>query len=372
LCVQQAEEIPRLLEHVWAFDRMAVTADDLRKTELYRPGAERRALERQALTVDEFIAGLDLAVDIAPARAEDIKRVAQLSSRVNQFNFTARLYSEPELARKVSDRSGECLVARVRDRFGDYGLVGAVVFHRAARALRIEAFFLSCRALGRGVEYGLLNEVGKAAVSRRLPRVEIAFRCTPRNIPAQDFITRVAAAIPVEHREQATVVLDAPYAAQVSYTGRAIESRPAAAGGARSAVSADARVVDASALAQIAIRFRAVKEIATALQRRRVQIAGRQPRPDADHAAVAPSTDVEIVLAGIWEEMIGVRMTDVTQDLFALGGDSLLAVRILSRIRETFEIELSLDDLFQGPLTVRSVALAVEEARLSPAHPSIH
>jgi FkbH-like protein len=365
LCVQQAEDIPQSLENLWAFDRTAVTAEDMRKTELYREGADRGALERQVLTVEEFVGGLELKVDITPVRPEEIKRVAQLSARVSQFNFSVRRYSEAELAQKSSDRSAECLVARVRDRFGDYGLVGAAVFCETEHALRIKAFFLSCRALGRSVEYRLLNEVGKIAESRRLPRIEIDFECTSRNTPAQEFITKLGTAIPDDHQARTAITLDALFASQVSYTGSKIERPSPNIDGASTSVNAGTRGVNSSALVHIANHLRSVKEIAVELQSFRTLTSVHGPREDPDHTPVAPATEVEVALTKIWEEIIGIQVTDVSQDLFALGGDSLLVVRILARIRQTFQIELSLDELFLGPLTVRSIALAVDVARLS-------
>jgi acyl carrier protein len=117
--------------------------------------------------------------------------------------------------------------------------------------------------------------------------------------------------------------------------------------------------------------LRTITEIAGALQSSRALRAEARRSDDGAHAGVAATTDVEKALAAIWEEIIGVRVTDVSQDLFALGGDSLLAVRILGRIHETFQIELSLDELFMGSLTVQGVALAVEQAMVSHATPSV-
>jgi FkbH-like protein len=366
LCLQQAEDIRRLLQSLWAFDRTAETDEDRRKTELYREGAQRGALESRALTVEEFIAGLELKVDIGTVRPEEIARVAQLSFRVNQFNFSTHRYSEADLTQKVLDQSVECLVARVRDRFGDYGLTGAAVFHEMDHALRTEAFFLSCRALGRNVEYGLLNEIGKAAAARGLPRIELVFQCTDRNTPAQEFITRLGANLPADN-QTATISLDSQFAAQVSYAGRAID-RPSPNVDATSSVPGDRRF-SVQALVHIAHHFGSVREIARELQAVRTLHIGKERRESPDRVAVAPATEIEIALAKIWEEVIGVHVPDVSQDLFELGGDSLLAVRILAGIRETFDVELSLDELFMGPLTVRSVALAIEESRLSPANP---
>jgi acyl carrier protein len=164
-------------------------------------------------------------------------------------------------------------------------------------------------------------------------------------------------------------MVDGLFASEVSSCERAMASGSADNGPAP--IATRPRGGDASALAQIATSLRSVGEIAGAHHASR---ASRTARPDGDRvaaAAVAPTTDIEIALAKIWEEVIGVPVADVSQDLFALGGDSLLAVRILGRMHETFQIELSLDDLFLGPLTVQGVAVAVERAMVSPVAPSI-
>lgn len=369
LCLQRADEIPALLEHLWALDHRGVTGEDRRKTELYRQAAERRAAERRTLTMAEFIAGLALEIDVARARGDELRRVAQLSRRVNQFNVSLRKYTEAELAQRASASGTECLVAHVRDRFGDYGLVGAAVCREVGPALRIEAFFLSCRALGRGVEWRLLNEVATSALERGLARVELDFQRAFRNTPAQDFAARAAGVAAAALGEQATLVLDARAASRVSYGERPLE-RASPAAEEPPDTPAVTSGVDGAALVRIATRFRNVGAISAELRSARAAQALAR-RAATEPAAVAAATEVERALAAIWEEVIGVRVTDVSQDLFALGGDSLLAVRMLARVRETFHVELSLDDLFLGPLTVRGVAAAVEEARLSHANPSV-
>jgi amino acid adenylation domain-containing protein len=75
----------------------------------------------------------------------------------------------------------------------------------------------------------------------------------------------------------------------------------------------------------------------------------------------APRTTVETVLAAIWAEVIGVGRVGVHDDFFALGGDSLQAMRVVSRIRHEFGVDVPLLSLFQGP-TVAGLAEAVERA----------
>ncbi|MET0777681.1 MAG: amino acid adenylation domain-containing protein, partial [Pseudomonas mandelii] len=81
----------------------------------------------------------------------------------------------------------------------------------------------------------------------------------------------------------------------------------------------------------------------------------------AREAYEAPSGEVEVILAGIWSELLGVEHIGRHDDFFALGGHSLLAVRLVSRIA-TLGAELPLATLFASP-TLKAVALAIEAQR---------
>lgn len=82
----------------------------------------------------------------------------------------------------------------------------------------------------------------------------------------------------------------------------------------------------------------------------------------AEEVVVAPRTAVEEVLAGIWEEMLGIRQVSVEQDFFDLGGHSLMATRVVSWLREAFQVNLPLRCLFDHP-TIRGLARQIEAAR---------
>ena len=70
---------------------------------------------------------------------------------------------------------------------------------------------------------------------------------------------------------------------------------------------------------------------------------------------VAPYTPVEEQLAQIWSEVLGVSQVGIYDSFFELGGDSLVATRVISRIRDTFEIEFPLKDFFEEP-TINNVS----------------
>jgi amino acid adenylation domain-containing protein len=80
----------------------------------------------------------------------------------------------------------------------------------------------------------------------------------------------------------------------------------------------------------------------------------------------APRTPTERALAETWSSLLRVPRVGVHDDFFGLGGDSVLAIQLLSRVRDTFRVELPLRRLFEG-LTVERLGQAVDSATAQAA-----
>jgi amino acid adenylation domain-containing protein len=95
------------------------------------------------------------------------------------------------------------------------------------------------------------------------------------------------------------------------------------------------------------------------------------PEPDwgrgaGDSRSATPRTPLEELLAGIWSTVLGVSAVGLHDNFFKLGGHSLIATRVLSRVRDAVGAEVPLATLFEAP-TVASLARAVEEVLRGPA-----
>jgi hypothetical protein len=88
------------------------------------------------------------------------------------------------------------------------------------------------------------------------------------------------------------------------------------------------------------------------------------PEPDwaslRDADQVAPTTPVQRVLAGMWQELLGVHEVGVHDDFFALGGHSMLAARLLAMVRDHFQVDVPVLTLFEAR-TVATFADALRE-----------
>jgi amino acid adenylation domain-containing protein len=82
---------------------------------------------------------------------------------------------------------------------------------------------------------------------------------------------------------------------------------------------------------------------------------------------VAPRTEAERLVAGLWAEALGVPRISVDDDFFALGGHSLLASQILARLRRDHGVELSFRKIFEAPTVARFAALIESAGTAEPS-----
>jgi FkbH-like protein len=188
---QDADHAARLLSHTWELDPRDATQEDLRRTAMYKEEFKRQELRDQTLTFQDFLDNLQLVVDIAPMSDDDLKRSSQLTLRTNQFNFTTMRRSETELLSLRGDGVHEIFTVRVRDRFGDYGLVGLLVLAQGDDHLLVDTFLLSCRVLGRGVEHRMAALIARRALDAGRSLVRMRIDATKKNKPARDFLLSI-------------------------------------------------------------------------------------------------------------------------------------------------------------------------------------
>ena len=177
----------RTLRETSCFAVTGLTDEDRRRGEMYAAQRQREQLRQTAASVEEFLESLKMRVFIAPAGEGDVRRIARLTQRTNQFNLTTRRYNEAEIAAFLNDPARRVYVLRLLDRFGDNGTVGLAVVVSENGRWRIDTFLLSCRVIGRQVEHVLADRILRDAASEGVVAVEAEYVPTPNNGLVADF-----------------------------------------------------------------------------------------------------------------------------------------------------------------------------------------
>ena len=173
------------LAHAGYFEAAAFTADDVMRAGAYRSNAERLAILDRITDMEGYLKNLSMTLVASEIRPIDLPRASQLINKSNQFNLTTRRYTEAELARLVNDPSVLTLCFRLKDRFGDNGLISVILARPDERwgetALLLDTWLMSCRVLGRQVEAAALEVVAKEAAMRGAQSLIGEYRPTNRN-----------------------------------------------------------------------------------------------------------------------------------------------------------------------------------------------
>lgn len=361
---QTPEAIAHFLDHVWAFDHIGVTEDARRRTAQYKENRVRRVALEQAADLKQFLASLELKVDISFMQAGQLGRVAELVQRTNQFNLTTIRRRSSDIEALWSSGELNILVVHVRDRFGDYGLVGALFVRCEPSSFDVDTFVLSCRVLGRGVEHQIMSDLGEMARKDGLKEIVLRYRQTPRNGPAWEFLERSFMQFGAPSNEDAEAGTETVFRIPLDHSAREM---PDGSQGKR----ADERVKPSSALSpgqtepsakwhEAAYRLSALADLLEAID----QSTSPRQQP-AVNAYVAPRSRMEATVAGIFAEVIGLKEVGIHDDFFELGGDSLKAVQAISRISSVLGLEFTLAQFFEAPTPEKVAATLVGASQAS-------
>jgi FkbH-like protein len=179
----------RCLADAGYFESIAFTIDDAERAQQYAGNASREALRASTQSLDAFLDGLKMRVLFGPFQTIDLQRVSQLISKTNQFNLTTKRYGQHEISAFAAAEDCMTLQFRLIDRFGDNGLVSAMILRPATQepdVLEVDTWVMSCRVFGRQLEFEALNIAVEEARRRGIRSLRATYVPTARNGVVKD------------------------------------------------------------------------------------------------------------------------------------------------------------------------------------------
>ena len=165
---------------------------EMDRTLMYRQREQRKAFIKDDVSSDEekaaLFAALQLKVKITRARPADLKRVAELINRTNQFNLEGSRTNFKEVGQWHASPRHIIVTAQTADRFGDMGTTCVAVARIDSEEMTLLPFVLSCRVFGYGVERSVLNYLKTVAADKGVRRIVGRYVPTPQNAPCKDFL----------------------------------------------------------------------------------------------------------------------------------------------------------------------------------------
>jgi FkbH-like protein len=189
LCLDATDERSWRRIRLWA--ELLDDDPDMDRTLMYKQREIRKAFIQEDLSTPEVRAqlyrSLELRLTIQAAKTADLKRVAELINRTNQFNLEGSRTTVREVTAWHESPQHIVLLGQSADRFGDMGTTCVAVAEFTPTEMRILPFVLSCRVFGFGIEYGVMNHLRGIALQRGIQRITGRYKATPQNTPSRQF-----------------------------------------------------------------------------------------------------------------------------------------------------------------------------------------
>jgi FkbH-like protein len=193
-------EVPYCLDQVSRLELLSLTAEDLKKTEMYAHERIWRQLRQSAErsgSLEGYLASLEMVMTVGIDDPAPLKRLSQLTQKTNQFNLTTRRYDEQHMRRLIDASNWMVAYFSLRDVFGDSGIVGLALFEISEPAIaEQDTFLMSCRVIGRKAESAFLNALLKRLAEAEIHEVLADYLPTPKNglvtsfLPDHGFVVR--------------------------------------------------------------------------------------------------------------------------------------------------------------------------------------
>jgi FkbH-like protein len=168
-----------------------VSSESRSKTNQYRQRAEAEELQARFASNEEFLASLELKLEVSRNAVASVQRISELTMKSNQFNLTTRRYSVSEVRQLMESADSTVYSIVVCDKFGNAGLTGVIIMRWQDDAAVVDSFLMSCRVIGRGIEYAIWNEVLRDATVRGCGVLRAEYRPSAKNAQVADFFDRL-------------------------------------------------------------------------------------------------------------------------------------------------------------------------------------
>jgi FkbH-like protein len=191
-CVTVPEDLaylPGILAETDLFDFAEVTEEDRRRTDMMAADNLRQQVQ-ETMSEEDFRKSLNLTIDIFTVERQHLARVTQLINKTNQFTMTTIRRTQDEVEALALSENVLVLGMDIKDKYGDYGLVGVAILRKENRSCVIDTLLMSCRVLGRGAEDTLIAKLAEAAAALGCDELRGRYIPTAKNAMVKDLYKR--------------------------------------------------------------------------------------------------------------------------------------------------------------------------------------
>ena len=187
-----------ILKNVYTYFNLVLNSDDAKKTEMFKQQFERENTKTAFSSIEDYLASLEIELTVVKNDKAQTSRIAQLTQKTNQFNFTTYRYTESQVDNFMDKKNNDVYAIIVKDKFGDNGLTGVCIVkedEKNPKNVILDSFLMSCRIIGRNIEFIYLNHIVKDLANKGYQTLSADYIPTKKNTHVEDFYDKVGFAL---------------------------------------------------------------------------------------------------------------------------------------------------------------------------------
>jgi len=170
-----------ILDRSGFFEAISISPEDLERNRAYSDNIKRQELGARYKNYDEFLRSLEMKAEIKQFTTIYLERITQLVNKTNQFNLTTKRFTFPQLEEISNDPQYITLYGRLRDKFGDNGLISVMIGEICNDIIHIRLWLMSCRVIKRGMEHAMFDQFIKESKKRGIKNIKGAYLKSAKN-----------------------------------------------------------------------------------------------------------------------------------------------------------------------------------------------
>ena len=168
------------------FEIISLSKEDLERAKYYQDNQNREKEQQNYSNYSDYLKSLDMIAEIDEAKEIYLERIYQLINKTNQFNLTTKRYTKSEVEEIYKDPNQILLYGKLKDKFGDNGLISIIIGKQVGDVLEILLWIMSCRVLKRDMEIAMLNELVDLAKKRGIKKLRGTYIPSKKNSMVKD------------------------------------------------------------------------------------------------------------------------------------------------------------------------------------------
>jgi FkbH-like protein len=164
------------------FYSLSTTDEDSNRVDMYKQAEKREKNKESFTSLVEYLSSLQLEIFLHKDLLSVIPRLSQMTQKTNQFNTTTKRYTENDIEKFIKDTNVKIFAFTIKDKFGSYGITSLIIVNKIEEyRANLDTFLLSCRVIGRNLEFALMDFIINSLKKENIKLIEARYIKTLKN-----------------------------------------------------------------------------------------------------------------------------------------------------------------------------------------------